>query len=132
MKYIIGLLALCFCLSLSVDVGAVEQPTKTEFAQPAATNVFCELLVLDFACVPNFTEAPAPNHPDQPGESHDNQERSCGYSLEAVNANYPSLLLGAKSIERYRPRTNMRLASVSAKEDFNITNSDWKVGWQLA
>ena len=129
MKYILGLLALCFCLSLSVDVGAVEQPIKTEFVQAQAPIVFCESIEVDFACVPTFIEATAPEHPSQPGESHGNLERSCG-ALENVTTIDLSLQIEAKSSERCRNRTNERMTSAFAKEDFNITNSDFKVGWQ--
>ena len=128
MKYILGLLALCFCLSLSVDVGAVEQPIKTEFVQ-AQAPVFCELLVLDFARVPTFVEAIAPGHPDQPGESHGNPERSCGRLENVVTVTCPSLRFEAPSDERYRNRTKDSVASVSANNEDNCL-SDFKVGWQ--
>ena len=130
MKYILGLLALCFCLSLSVDVGAVEQPIKTEFVQAQAPIVFCESIEVDFAIVPTFIEATAPNHPGQPGVSHGNSERSCGASYEINYYRYPSLQIEAPSFERYRPRTDMRSDSVSAKEPDDNCLSDFKVGWQ--
>jgi hypothetical protein len=132
MKYIFGLIALCFCLSLSVDVGAVEQPVKTEFVQAQAPIVFCESIEVDFACVPTFIEATAIVPYSQPGESHGNLRRLCSSSLEAVTTNYLSLQIEAPFIERCRNCTAERMASAFAKEDFNITNSDWKVGWQAA
>lgn len=132
MKYIIGLLAICFCLGLSLDVGAVSpQADQTEFVQAQAPIVFCESIEVDFACVPTLQEATAPERPDQPGESHGNLRRLCGHSLEVITT-YPSLQIEAPSFERYRPRTNMRSDSASAKEPGDNCLSDWKVGWQMA
>ena len=129
MKYIIGLLALCFCLSLSVDVGAVEQPIKTEFVQAQAPVIFCESIEVDFAGVPTFIEAIAPGHPDQPGESHGNPERSCGRLENVITVACPSLQIEAPSAERYRNRTIDSVSSVSANDGDNCL-SDFKVGWQ--
>ena len=128
MKYIIGLLAICFCLMLSVDVGAVEQPIKTEFVQAQAPIVFCEPIEVDFATRPTFIEAFAPEHPSQPGESHGNPERLCG-TCDGFTTNYPSLQFEAPSLERCRYCAN-GAASVSAKEPDQDSLSDWKVGWQ--
>lgn len=125
MKYIIGLLAICFCLALSVDVGAVEQPIKTEFARAQAPIVFCEPIEVDFACVPILIEATAPTHPIPPSDSHGNMGRSCCALDESIVTAYPKL----QSLERYRPQTDTSLASVSAKWPDNCL-SDWKVGWQ--
>lgn len=131
MKYILGLLAICFCLALSVDVGAVEQPIKTEFVQ-AQAPVFCESIEVDFAIRPTFIEATTLLPTSQPGVSHGNLRRLCGYSLEAVTTNYLSLQIEAPSFERYRPRTDMRSDSVPAKEPDDNCLSDWKAGWQVA
>lgn len=131
MKYIIGLLAICFCLGLSLDVGAVEQPIKTELVQAKAPIVFCEPIEVDFACVPTFQEATAPEHPDQPGESHGNPGRSCGTSCEVIMTNYLSLQIEAPFIERYQNRTTDSVDSVTAKENENVCLSDFKVGWQV-
>ncbi len=130
MKYIIGLLAICFCLSLSVDVGAVSPQTdQTEFVVQEAPIAPCESIEVDFACIPNFVEAPEPEALSRPGESHGNQERSCGTFYE-VATTYPSLQIEATSPERYRPRTDTSLASVSAKEPDDNCLSDFKVGWR--
>jgi hypothetical protein len=130
-KYLFGLLATCFCLALSVDVGAVSpQSDQTEFVAQEAPIVFCESIEVDCAICPTFIEAIAPEHPSQPGESHGNQERSCGTFCEVINTNYPSLQIEAPPFERYRTRTDMSLDSVSAKEPDDNCLSDWKVGWQ--
>ncbi len=125
MKYIFGLLALCFCLALSVDVDAVEQPIKTEFVQAQAPIVFCESIEVDFACVPTFIEI-APESPDQPASQHGNLGRSCGSSFN----NCPSLQIEAPFIERYRNCTTDSAASVPAKENDPRCLSDFKVVWQ--
>jgi len=138
MKYIFGLIALCFCLGLGIDVGAVGQPIKTEFAQAQAPIVaqaqapivLCESIEVDFAIRPTFIETPAPTHPDQPGESQGNPGRSCGTFCEAVTTTYQSIQFEAPAPERHRPRTDTSSDSASAKEpDYNGL-SDWKVGWQ--
>lgn len=125
MKCIIGLLAICFCLMLSVNVGAVEQPIKTEFVCQDAP-VFCDVLVLDFAVRPVFSEATVPVPYGQPGESHGNPERLCG-------------ILGntyAKPVHGINKRLNsdgsiyIAYCFTCAFEPIKITNSDWKVGWQ--
>ncbi len=129
MKYIIGLLTLCFCLSLSVDVGAVSpQHCQTEFVAESQP-IFCEVLVLDFAIRPTFPEQPIQVPIVQPGESHGNPERSCG-PCEVVNVTYPSLHIEATTTERCRNCTTERIASAPAKEVDQECLSDWKVGWQ--
>lgn len=131
MKYIFGLLALCFCLSLSVDVGAVEQPIKAEFVQAhEAPIVLCESIEVDFAIRPVFQEEIAPNYPDQPASRHGNLERSCISSYEINYYRYPSLQIEAPFIERYQNRTTDSVASVPAKENDDNCLSDFKVGWQ--
>lgn len=125
-KYLFGLLVLAFCFSLSVDVGAVEQPIKTEFVTPEAPAPVCDAHVLDFVSVPSFQD-PLPLTSYQPASRHGNPERLCGY-LENVITIDQSLRFEATSIERYRPRTDMSSASVSAKEPDDNCLSDFKVG----
>lgn len=126
MKYILGLLAICFCLALSVDVGAVTQPDQTEFVAHEASTIHCDVLVLDFAAIPSLQEEIAPK---PPSESYGNLNRSCG-SLENVITIYPSLQIEAPFIEKCQARTTDSVASVPAKENDDNCLSDFKVGWR--
>lgn len=127
MKYIIGLLSICFCLMLSVDVGAVEQPIKTEFVTAQAPVVFCEPAEVGFAIVPAFVKITEPVPYSQPGESHGNLVRSC----DLENVIYcQSLQFEAPNLEQCRHCTAYRAESASAKETGQDSLSDWKVGWE--